>query len=125
MPMSSGYFQAKERILNFLADEEPKQVSRGKIASLCSVSISTAGNYLSILAEEFPENLTYTRGTLFVYSSIPEARLHPFTRMRLKEKKLQEIKLLASTIKRNHLKHKDRKKLRQAIDKLLDELEKI
>jgi len=92
---------------------------------MLEVSISTAGNYLMLLANEFPENLTYIRGLLIVRASFPESRLPPEVRLRSKEHKIEEIKDLAEKIEKNHLGHKDTKKIREALRHLREELEKL
>jgi len=78
-----------------------------------------------LLANEFPENLTYARGLLVIKSIFPESRLPPEVRLRTKEKKLDEIKDLARQIEKNHLGHKDRKKIREGFKRLRQELEKL
>jgi len=125
MPKTSGYPKAKEQILAHIAEKQPKELDRATVASMLEVSISTAGNYLMLLANEFPENLTYIRGLLIVRASFPESRLPPEVRLRSKEHKIQEIKDLAEKIEKNHLGHKDTKKIREALRHLRQELEKL
>jgi len=95
------------------------------VASMLGVSVSCAGNYLSVLAKEFPENLQYVRGILIIKSIFPESRLPPAVRMETKQKKIDQIKDLVSKIHSNHLKHGDKKKLELALKHLEEEMNKI
>jgi len=122
MPKISGYPQARDTILNHIASEQPKELDRAFIASMLQVSVSTAGNYLSILANEYPENLQYVRGVLICFSSIPQARLPLSTKLKVKEAKIAEIKNKAKKLKNNHLNHNDVKATKKAIEELLEEL---
>lgn len=125
MPKTSGYPKAKDLILTHIAEKQPKELDRAAVASMLEVSISTAGNYLMLLANEFPENLTYVRGILIVKSAFPQARLPPEVRLHSKEKQIQEVKNLAEKIEKNHLGHKDPKKIKEALRHLRQELDKI
>jgi len=78
-----------------------------------------------LLANEFPENLTYIRGLLIVKSVFPESRLPPEVRLHSKEHKIQEAKALAEKIEKNHLKHKDREEIGKALRLLREALDKI
>jgi len=125
MPKTSGYPLAKGIILNHIADKQPKELDRATVASMLGVSISTAGNYLMLLAQEFPENLTYVRGILIIKASFPESRLPPEVRLRTKEQKIGEMRDLAEQIEKNHLGHKDTKKIREGLRKLREGLEHL
>jgi len=125
MPKTSGYPKAKDLILTHIAEKQPKEIDRATVASMLQVSISTAGNYLMLLANEFPENLTYVRGVLIVKSAFPEGRLPPEVRLHSQEKRIEEVKKLAEKIEKNHLGHKDRKKIREAIRHLRERLDKL
>jgi hypothetical protein len=78
-----------------------------------------------LLANDFPENLTYIRGILIVKSAFPEGRLPPEVRLQSKEKRIEEVKNLAKQIEKNHLGHKNPKKIREALHHLRQELDKI
>jgi len=125
MPKISGYREAKDKLLTYIAHSQPKQIDRAFVASLLSVSISTAGNYLSTLAEDFPENLQYVRGVLLIFSSIPEGRLPVTAKMEIRDKKIEAIKAMGKKIESNHLTHNDAKLTKEALQRLLKELETL
>jgi predicted transcriptional regulator len=125
MPRTSNYPQARDQILNHIANEQPKQIDRSQVAGMLGVSMSTAGNYLSVIAEEFPENLRYVRGVLLVFSMIPEHRIPPSARLEMKEKKIEEVKALAQKLEKNHLSHNNQEKTRKAIRELIDQIERL
>lgn len=95
------------------------------MASMIGVSVSCAGNYLSVLASEFPENLQYVRGVLIIKSIFPESRLPPVVRMEAKQKKIDQVKDLLSKIRSNHLRHGDRKELEAALKELKKEMDTL
>lgn len=88
------------------------------MANMLGVSVSCAGNYLSVLANEFPENLQYVRGVLIIKSIFPESRLPPAVRMEAKQKRIDQVKSLINKIQGNHLKHGDKKQLGEALKQL-------
>jgi len=92
---------------------------------MLGVSVSCAGNYLSVLASEFPENLQYVRGILIIKSIFPESRLPPSVRMETKQKKIDQIKDLVSKIRTNHLQHSDRKELEVILKQLKKEMDSL
>ena len=121
----SNYRHAKDVLLTYMSAKGPGEISRAWVAGNLGVSVSTAGNYLMTLAQEFPENLRYARGVLVVFSSIPEMRLPVETRMRMKEAKIQEIKKLSEAISKNHLTHNDLEALKGVLSKLTKEIDAL
>ena len=95
------------------------------MANMLGISVSCAGNYLSVLASEFPENLQYVRGVLIVKSIFPESRLPPTVRMETKQKKIDQIKKLVSKIQGNHLKHGDKKQLEVSLKQLKEAMDSV
>jgi len=125
MPKTSGYPKAKDLILTHIAEKQPKELDRATVAAMLELSISTAGNYLMLLANEFPENLTYVRGILIIKSAFPQGRLPPEVRLQSKEKQIEEARKLAEKIEKNHLSHRSPKKLKEALRELRQRLDKI
>ena len=125
MPKYSGYPQARDRILTHIAENNPKELDRGFTASLLQVSISTAGNYLSILANEYPNSLKYIRGTLLVLSVLPDKSLPPNVKMELKNRKIETIKKSMETLEKNHLRHNDKKKILEEVKRIRKELDQL
>jgi len=125
MTKTSGYPQARDRILTHIAEMQPKQIDRADVTAMAEVSISTAGTYLMRLAAEFPENLTYVRGVLIVKSAFPESRLPPETRLHAKNRQIQRVKQIMGKIKANHLKHNDIKELKKVLKEAQQEIDKL
>jgi hypothetical protein len=125
MPKVSGYQQAKERILSTILETEPKELTRSQVAVMLDTSISSAGNYLQMLASEYPNTLDYKRGNLTILSSIPMADMPPQALLEAKNRKINQVKELTNRIMKNHLNHYDKKKLIEALQQLqarVDEL---
>ena len=125
MPRISGYHQAKEEILTQIQETTPKELDRAQVANLLQVSISTAGNYLAVLANEYPNALRYVRGVLLILSAMPDQALPLTTRMKVKEEKLKKVRAMAKKLQENHLEHNDREATRQALDLLRREIEQV
>jgi hypothetical protein len=118
MTKISGYPNAKVAILDYILEKDPKMIDRATVASLLEVSISTAGNYMQLIAHEFQNSLLYSRGTITVLSSIPTVDLPPQVKMQMRSKQIEEIKTLTSKIKSNHLAHSDLKNIEEALTNL-------
>lgn len=125
MPKVSGYRQAKDALLSYIIEKCPKIVQRPLVATQLDISISTAGNYLQMLASEFPNSLSYTRGTLEVTNPIPLGDIPADIRLKNKELQIKQVKELTSKILSNHLNHKDREKLKGAILKLKEKIDAL
>jgi len=125
LPKVSGFNQAKDRILSYIVNEEPKEIDRALVASLLECSISTAGNYMAVLSKIYPDNFIYTRGVLRVIASIPVKDLPLLTRMEAKEETIKGIQDMARKIEKNHLSHIESNSIKEAIKNLLKELEKL
>lgn len=125
MPRISGYHQAKEEILTKILESSPTQLDRAEVASILQVSISTAGNYLAILANEYPNALRYVRGVLLILSAMPDQALPLPARMKIKEDKLRKVSAMARKLEKNHLEHEDREATKQALALLRKEIEQI
>jgi hypothetical protein len=125
LPKVSGFNQAKDRIVSYIVNTEAKEVDRASVASLLECSISTAGNYLSVLSKIYPDNFIYARGVLRVMASIPVKDLPLSTRMEAKEMTIKGIKEMARKIEKNHLSHIESSSLKEAIKNLLKELERL
>jgi hypothetical protein len=122
MPKTSGYPLARNQILTYIAENQPKEIDRATLAQLLGVSVSTAGNYMMILASTFPENLSYVRGLLIIKSILPEARLPPEIRLQSKQKQIQKVKDMVEQINSNHLSHNKLKEIREVLKKLKGEV---
>lgn len=125
MPKTSGYQQAKDQILSFILEKEPKQLGRSQVAVMLDTSISSAGNYLQMLASEYPNTLDYQRGNLTILSSIPIADMPAHALLEVKNRRIAQVKEITNKIMKNHLNHYDKKKLIEALQQLkarVDEL---
>jgi len=125
LPKVSGFNQAKDKIVSYIVNAEPKEIDRAFVASLLECSISTAGNYMAILSKVYPDNFYYTRGVLRVMASIPIKDLPLSTRMEAKEETIKAIKQMARKIEKNHLSHIQSNSIREAIKNFLKELERL
>ncbi|MBA7540222.1 hypothetical protein ES705_32516 [subsurface metagenome] len=123
MPKISGYPQARDVILTYIAEHQPTELDRAKTASMLKSSISTAGNYLTVLANEFPESLKYVRGMLLIFSLIPEENLPLTVKMSVKDKKITEVKSMVDTLEKNHLNHFDKKAIIKQVKLIKKELD--
>jgi len=119
MPKVSGYPQAKEALTSHIVDKEPRELDRVTVATILGCSISAAGNYMQMLAREYPNGLRYSRGVLIITNPIASvADLPAETRLKMKEHGIKQIKELTNKIVANHLKHDDKQALKEALDKL-------
>jgi hypothetical protein len=125
MPKVSGYPQARDAILRRISEEQSKELERAQVASMIGISVSCAGNYLSVLASEFPENLQYVRGVLIIKSVFPEGRLPPSVRLEAKQKRIDQIKKLVNKIHSNHLQHSDKKELEIVLKQLKKDVDSL
>lgn len=125
MPKISGYKPAKEWILSHILEKSPKTLERALIATELDISISTAGNYLQMIATEYPNSLNYARGILTIFHSIPMVDLPPYVRLQAKEVKIKQVKELTNRIIKNHLKHSDKKRLEEALTLLKERIDNL
>lgn len=126
MPKVSGYLQSKEALISHIADKEPKELDRITVAIILGCSLSSAGNYMMMLANEYPNGLKYSRGTLIITNPIASvADLPAETRLRMKEHNIKQIKELTNKIIANHLKHNDKQALKEALEKLKKQVDSL
>ena len=123
MSRRRGYEQAKEELLVHIYEHEPTQLHRGEVAAILSIDISTAGNYMRVIAAEYPENLSYDRGILRILSKVPDARISPAAKIKAREDQLQMARTELNKIIKNHLPHENKKKLRGRLADLAKRLE--
>lgn len=125
MPKISGYKPAKDWILSYIMEKSPKTLERAWIATELEISISTSGNYLQMLATEYPNSLSYARGILSVFNPIPVVDLPSHVRLQAKEAQIKQVKELTNRILKNHLKHSDKKKLEEALTQLKQRIDNL
>ena len=110
LPPSSDLWNAVE--------QKARELDRVKVAGLLEISVSTAGNYMQLLAQEYPKAMTYARGVLMIVNDVPTIDIPMEVRMRGKEKQIAQIKELTEKIKTNHLNHKDLDTIKKSIEEL-------
>jgi len=123
MARASGFTKAKDDLMGYIWKNKPTELHRSKVAQILQIDVSTAGNYMRVLAAEYPESMTYDRGVLRITSRLPDARLPVSTRIEAKDKKIKEAKEALNKIVSNHLKHEDKAKLRERLKDLIKSLE--
>jgi len=122
---ASNYREGRDRILSYIILKQPIQLDRAQVASMLGIAISTAGNYMAILANEYPDNLHYGRGSLTVLCTVPEDSLPITARLEAKQTTINTLKELGAKIEKNHLNHDDKEALGGAVWRLLQELKKL
>jgi|YelNatPaOPRAMG01_1025707.scaffolds.fasta_scaffold132877_2 L-2-hydroxyglutarate oxidase LhgO len=111
--------------MEHIVEKKPTIIDRAEAAVMLNTSVEVAGNYLKMISYEYPDSLNYYRGKLYVHSSIPFAIVPESVRLSIKEKKIEELKALTRRIAENHLKHNDTEQLKEAIKKLIEEIDKL
>jgi len=124
MTRLSSFNKAKEDLMGYIYNKKPSELHRSKVAAILQIDVSTAGNYMRVLAAEYPESMTYDRGVLRITSRIPDAKLPVSARIEAKDKKIRETKETLNKIVSNHLNHEDKAKLRKRLKDLVKSLER-